>query len=296
MWKGKIYRHSIDGGREDRPPPFFILAPGRSGSTLLRRMITQHPEITIPPESGDAIPQAAMSFLGASTRDREMKEEEALRTFFCRSDIRYWDLDPAQIQPWLRDRSPSEKGLIGLYDAIYSTYGRVKEEKRVSHWGDKTPFLLFRMEWLRFLFPNALFIFLVRDGRDVVNSMLKRRGRGLKEACDRWKLGSRIVLKNHHDKRSRSVMLFYEEFVNYPERTLSELFERIGTYVPQDLKAYVDKSEKEYGDTVLEHHRKAKGAVDPENIGLWEKEMKKEERDLVQKELTPALKKLGYRP
>jgi hypothetical protein len=259
-------------------------------------MINEHPEVIIPPESGDAIPKAAMSFLSAaSSKGFGPRAQKALSVFFQNPDIRYWDLDRERVLEKVQKKDVSEKDLAGVFDTIYREYGIVKEDKTVTYWGDKTPFLLFRMDWLRLLFPKALFIFLLRDGRDVVNSMVHRLGRGQKASCDRWKIGSRIILNHHEDPHLRSVLIHYEEMVSNSERILRDLFERIGVSAPSELGESISKNDRDHGDMILEHHKKSKMAVDPSNIGLWRKEMSGEEQERVQKELGPMLKKLGYR-
>ena len=56
--------------------------------------------------------------------------------------------------------------------AIGTVYAVYAEERGKARWGDKTPMYMQNLRLLERLFPDALFVHLIRDGRDAALSFL----------------------------------------------------------------------------------------------------------------------------
>ncbi|MFB6258247.1 MAG: sulfotransferase [Flavobacteriales bacterium] len=293
-WKGWFRRKELNSGRSVRNDPFFILSSGRSGSTLLRRILTSHSQILIPPETGDAVTKATMTYIRGLGEDWRALSGRTVARFFSENGIRYWELEQGRVEEKVQSLPEEERDLFGILRSIYHEYEKKEQGEAVSIWGDKTPFLVFRMKWLQLLFPKALHILLVRDGRDVVNSMVQRRGRDLQEACHRWKMASRLILRRHGDQRFNTLLVRYEDLVGSPQWTMESIFQALGLHPPEAFSERLQGDPQERGDTILPHHQKSKHPIDPGNIGIWRKEMDQRQQERVQKELSSTLKKLGY--
>src|SRR5262249_56845592 len=57
-------------------------------------------------------------------------------------------------------------------EAIGTVYAVYAEERDKPRWGDKTPMYMQSLRLLERLFPDALFVHLIRDGRDAALSFL----------------------------------------------------------------------------------------------------------------------------
>jgi hypothetical protein len=145
--------------------PIFVVGAPRSGTTLLRIMLSSHPRIYIPPES-DFIPRL---YLGRArvpmSRDRA---ERDLRVILAnRRFLREWHdelPDPTAFVAALPEVTPA-----ALLDALYRAYAAQHDATR---WGDKSPIYARYVPLLTELFPSAQFIHLIRDGRDATLSTL----------------------------------------------------------------------------------------------------------------------------
>jgi len=74
-----------------------------------------------------------------------------------------------------------------LLEVVYRTLARKRGKSR---WGDKTPFNTFNMRELIKAFPNAQFIHIVRDGRDVHLSWREVdwcKGRDVRTSAEKWR-------------------------------------------------------------------------------------------------------------
>ena len=205
-------------------PPVFVLGVRRSGTTLLRVMLDRHPQLAVPDESY-FIPQLADRHRGPIDVDDFVDDLERLPT------LREWGIDVDALRPKLRPgQTPGEA--IG---AVYEVYA---EDRGKERWGDKTPMYMQRLPLLERLFPTALYVHLVRDGRDCALSFLQmpdgivtrswahpRDAAGFAcqwraEVAAAQKLGKRVGL--------RLLEVRYERLVAEPEDTLSTICGHVG--------------------------------------------------------------------
>jgi hypothetical protein len=139
--------------------PIFIVGCPRSGTTLLRNLLRSHPRLSFPPES-HFIPQIYEAY-GNPANEREARRlaEVLLRLRW----IRRWkcDFDAAAL---IACRS-----YACMIDELFQTWARKEGKPR---WGDKTPKNILHMHTLRSIFPQARFIHVYRDGRDVARSLI----------------------------------------------------------------------------------------------------------------------------
>ena len=141
--------------------PFFIVGSARSGTTLLRLMLDAHPDVSVPPEA---------RIITALWKGREEVEvDEFLRDMEAhksKSEVfRGWGLDPAAVREQLGHGGQARYS--DLIEACYLAYAGARGKRR---WGVKTPGFVERIPFISGLFPQARFIHLIRDGRDVALS------------------------------------------------------------------------------------------------------------------------------
>jgi len=143
-----------------RNPFVFVVGCPRSGTTLLQRMLDNHPQLAV---AYDTL------FIPAAVRGNKLKNPpvtpelvERVRTFkrFSRFGLGAETLD--QLAPEASDYAH----LVSLlYDAFARLHGKPLG-------GEKSPGYVRHMPMLQALFPEARFVHLVRDGRDVALSLL----------------------------------------------------------------------------------------------------------------------------
>jgi hypothetical protein len=145
--------------------PIFVIGAPRSGTTLLRIMLSSHPRIYIPPES-DFIPRL---YLGRARtpmgRDRAVRDAQVILGH--RRFLREWRdavPDPAAFVDALPELTPA-----ALLDALYRAYAA---QHGAARWGDKSPIYTHYIPLLAEIFPSAQVVHLIRDGRDAALSTL----------------------------------------------------------------------------------------------------------------------------
>ena len=134
----------------------------RSGTTLLRLMLDAHPDLAIPGET-HWVPKMIRKL------EKKPMSGDELAEFVI--DSKRWPdfhLDPDA----LRERYAGLRKVTAA-DAIRAFYGLYSEREGKSRYGDKTPGYLKEMLRIQRVLPEARFIHIIRDGRDVSLSHMR---------------------------------------------------------------------------------------------------------------------------
>ena len=136
--------------------PIFIVGCARSGTTLLRTMLNNHPLVAIPVESLFMIDYLR----AAQNRPIERFHQLVLHEF----EFQEWQLDLT-----LSDLAPYQT-VDTLLAYLHEQYAQ-QSGKQI--WGQKTPRFIRYGDLLKSTYPNARFIHLIRDPRAVAVSLTK---------------------------------------------------------------------------------------------------------------------------
>ena len=218
------------------PHPFlFIVGCARSGTTLLRMMFHAHPEVAIPPESS-FIPAFARRFGGVEP----FPAGDFAQALSRHRNFRFWQLDRQTVEGAVT----SVPDVAEALRVVYALYARAQGKPR---YGDKTPRYVREINTLASMFPEARFIHIVRDGRDVVSSFLTTRvgprtfGGGVRW----WK---RSVLDGIAAGRRLG-----------PQRYTEVLYERLVERPEDELRRLCTFAELEYEPLMLTYPEQRKG-------------------------------------
>ena len=234
--------------------PFFIVGSARSGTTLLRVILNAHPNVTVPPES---------RFVTELWRhSSEVSAERFLSALEQHRQFQSWNLPIEAVRTELNDRETVPYAVA--IEAVYAAYAKRVGKER---WGDKTPRYVEHIPFISELFPQARFVHLVRDGRDVALSYAKVPfgPKTVAKAAALWAL--RVCLGVSEGRRlgsDRYKEIRYEDLVDAPEQTTRSLCEFLGIRFDQDMMEYTEKAPefvfdkaKTYNPKVLEKPSKS---------------------------------------
>jgi hypothetical protein len=282
------------------PPAPFIVGVGRSGTTLLRMLLDAHPALAVPPETWFGWKARQLETEGAGPADFQ----QALTSLATWPDlgISHAELGEivSEVRPW---------SLGGGLRAIFRAYARRHGKPR---WGDKTPGNCLHMDVLSRLLPEARFVHILRDGRDVAVSM-----RGLHFAPRDRSAGAVAALWRDQIAQTRRLAgglehyreVRYERLVGDPEAVLRELCDYLRLdFTPAMLRAHERASDRlqELRDvsradgSVLAADRRRLllgGVAKPPStsrVGRWRDCLSPAEVDAVEQAAGPMLAELGY--
>lgn len=281
-----------------RYAPFFIIGAARSGTTLLRRVLTAHSELHIPPETfalGDVV-------RGFRRWGRGLEWDElvslVLSRFEFHSEFHTFDTWLGPLVPRLASVPAAERNLAHVIDGFYRFHA--EQHGGATRWGDKTPLNTLEkgtLEGLIEVFPDARFVHLVRDGCDVVYSHLAGGFmRDLREAGERWVTMTSRARRFVAAHPQSAIEIRYESLVAEPEAQVRRLCEFLAVkFEPAMLGS--ERSASALGDVPEWYwHEEVARPIHGGNIGKGRRFFSATEREELQRIIGGELAALGYAP
>jgi hypothetical protein len=228
--------------------PFFIFSCGRSGSSLLSRMLNKHPRIAVPYEShlfNTFYPW--LKYYGDLTNPRN--RERLVNDILSTDVLQDWSpqVDLRKVLSLIRVHN-----FGGIVDAILQSWA---ESLNKSRWGEKTPKHLFYWREIHEYFPKAKFIHIVRDGRDVSISWIKARfgPKTIYSAAKQWDSYLKVIEGFRNSICSQTFYeIHYEDLLENPEKILSEICNFLGeTFDSKMLEFYKEQTSYRTDETNL---------------------------------------------
>lgn len=273
----------------DAPFP-FVVGRGRSGSTLLRAMLDSHPEMAVPPES-HFIP----FFDGHRTRYEDgggFAPERFLEDLLRYSRFQRWGLPEEEVREAFAASPPRT-----VADAVRRAFAVYARHQGKARYGDKTPEYVMHLPTLARLFPEARFVHLVRDGRDVTLSYLDVRF-GPSTVAESALLWKRFVREGRVAGRAlgadRYLELRYEDLVDDPERELHRICAFVDLRYDDAMLRYFERAEEVVSGVVS--RRGHRNIFLPPTSGLrdWRRDMRPRDVAVFEAVAADLLEELGY--
>ncbi len=207
-------RRPVPAPETERPPAPFVVGVPRSGTTLLRLMLDAHSLMAIPPET-HFIPKL-IRLVEKSKGDARAEAIELV------TNHRRWpdyELDPDDYA----SRLPTD-GQLDATTAVRAFYDAYAASESKPRWGEKTPQYLRMMGRIQRALPEARFVHIIRDGRDVAVSLLSVEWgpTSVEHAAEHWV----DEIRTAHRKRDRIHHYMewrFEQLVSDPEPLLREV-------------------------------------------------------------------------
>jgi hypothetical protein len=271
--------------------PIFIIGVARSGTTLLSLMLDSHSRIAIPYESHFfvAFYQKYHGKVFESPDERRGLVEQIL----AEPAVQAWDVT---VRPEEVDLAQCAT-LGSTIDQVFQTYAR-KNNKDI--WGEKSPPYTQYVYMIEKMFPNARYIHLIRDGRDVALSLMEKTwGPGdLVSSLEYWARQiscARRMLYMLPDHKYMEVR--FEELVANPEVELRRVTQFLGIeFEPAMLDAYRQRAASKVGDLINSIHPHLNEKPSTDQAYKWKKKLGPADQALAYEIAGTELEELGYEP
>lgn len=283
--------------------PLFIGACPRSGTTLLRSLLDNHPELAMPAETDFVLPLFRNRVGYGDLRDDANRRRVADWIFREKGHgsvrlrpkgVRERPLTPDEAVERLVAAPPT---LGSLVEACFRMYAEAHGKPR---WGDKRPAYAGYVSALFRLFPDAQFVNVVRDPRGAVASLMRlgwhKPKVALAASTATWETS--IARVDHAARRLRPDQLLdvrYEDLVRDPAAVL----ERVCRFANLDAseQALNQMLTGERGGTFRPGwHDRLSEPIDTAPIDNWRRHLQPQQVALVEAAAAPSFARFGYRP
>lgn len=249
--------------------PFFVVGASRSGTTLLRLILTSHSAVHVPRETWFLI-----DLMGSLPSDRPLSRSEvAVAETIIRGHPRWhdWEIgDSALHRAFAAQTEPH------LRDLIRSLYALDSERIGKPIWGDKTPGYVTHIQALSRLIPDSRFVHVIRDARDTCRSLSGQGwyGRALYRAGAYWakSVGAGIA-QGRALPRQRYLEVHYEDLVLDTEHTVRDVCGFLRIPFEEEMLRFHHNDQVDIPDWARRHHRKLSRPPRPDDVGVWRRTM-----------------------
>lgn len=256
--------HSDPSGRG----PIFVVGTMRSGSTLFRLVLDAHPHIAISEETG---------FVGGLAAAKQIPNWARGRDWYRRIG---WSED--EVDARLRD----------FYAGMFERYARAQGKRR---WGEKTPFHSWHIAEMERVFPDAVFVAIVRHPGAVVHSLVTKFHYEAADAVAYWDTTNKEILRRALElDDDRFALLRYEDLVEHPEGTLQELVGFLGEPWSDDLLRHNDVQAARGTPRISAGSTRTRDAISADLAHRWVDALDEEALALLESRAAPLAGFFGY--
>jgi hypothetical protein len=265
--------------------PFFIVGNPRSGTTLLRFILSSHSRIYIPEETGFLA--HLQRYVG---RELSRSEVDRLVVRLGRMNAEWQGLVDNFDEFYARLPVPNLTHVLDqLYRIKLTPHGAVR-------WGDKGPSYVRVLDSIDAIFPTAQYIHVIRDGRDCTLSAIKKWG-------DRFRYYDTYYLMQNW---SRNVQAGRTAGEWLAERYLEVRYEQLVSDVEAVVRRICDFLGESFERTMLDHtglarqlaaptgHREVEQPVSQRTVENWRQSMPIFDQQVSARIAGPLLAELGY--
>lgn len=218
------------------PFPIFLLGSGRSGTTLLQKILNSADDVMIWGEHGGFLKKLARAYY-AHTENPKVKRKIFLQNpgpndpNLDHHRLRLTDFDYCWMN-WYGRREVAAN-FAGLIESFFHPPGMEKRHwgfKEIRYGGEDRV-----VEMLAELFPNARFVFIVRNPVDVIASQASLGwgsktsvGSGWKRLAEAWAAQNRALLEFQRTNEGRTRFVRFESLTSADPGPVEDLFDWLG--------------------------------------------------------------------
>lgn len=263
---------SAMGERLEHAQPLFLLGAARSGTTVLAKILNSHPRVLMTDET------AVFLLLAGVIEKARVGVREGL--WYGKTYNQQWaELLKEQARPLVRK----------FYERIAKEEGKTQ----LAFWGDKHPHYAACLDFIHELFPQARYVFLRRDPRDVAVSIARMNNWPLAEGIRAAEEFYRLY-REFFDRHPELPVfhLRYEELVRDYAHAAGEVFHWLGLETTAEVEQFLALKARRDAHTPMREE-------DPEqdfsrSVGRFHQVFSEEDHALAEEVLGPYVRQLRY--
>jgi hypothetical protein len=244
------------------------------------RLILDRGDVAIPPESMFLI-----------DLDSHTPAQELVRDAWNHPRVRLWKLsgEPPVIPAGLSTAEAYRFAVSAPFVAYAKREGKTR-------WGDKTPAYIGHIDLLAAVWPEAHFVVLVRDGRDVALSVMKVPfgPNNVWAAARSWAAAIRHGREAARRFPGRVLTLRYEDLVARPAEEVPKVCAFLGLEYNPDMLAIEETDRAKVVEDQAEWFTNVWAGITTDAVGKWRTEMTPHQQRVFESVAGDELREFGY--
>ncbi len=274
--------------------PIFIVGMPRSGTTLLRSILTSHSGIAIPPET-HYFNHWLKEYQHLDLLGRSEDFEAFWQTFTESERFSYFGVEPAALAH--RMEHQGLLGFPGIFQALIEEYTAGKQKRR---WGEKTPAHFQHLDTIFQWFPDAQILWLLRDPRATIASLLKVEWASsyAHVNAEQWQ-DSVDRYEKSWAQHPQVYLVRYEDLVQDPQAQIPKLCEFLQE--PFEAQMLQERTERDMpvpfqSGWGFEHLRRAMQPADVTSLQKWRDQLSADQVSAIEAITRRSMLQYGYEP
>ncbi len=268
----------------------FVVGCVRSGTTMLRAMLDSHSQLAVPPES--YFVPLAVALADRYETATGVDQEALLAAIVADPSFSEWQIPADDVRDLWRAAAP-----VDVPAAMTDLYARYASKRGKPRYGDKTPANVLYVELLAGAFPNGRFLHIVRDGRDVVPSLMEmhfgpdRFGAAAlfwRDRVSRGRAGGRRIGADRYRE------IRYEDLVADPESVLRDVCAFFDLAFEPSMLDYHERADEVLDGLRFTHHVQGIRRPPSRDVRDWRANLPDHEVQLFEALAGDLLDELGY--
>ena len=276
---------------------YFILGNPRSGTSLLRIVLNAHPNIIAPPESG------FLQWWFNSYKEWPPEDIEAFAgDIHSSKKFETWNISIDELVASLETNAPNSYGEACAL--IYLHYARSIGKSQIKAIIDKNNYYIHHIPEIRKIWPDANFIHLVRDGRDVACSYLELKDiatdspyrpklpEDVASIAREWVSNNQLIERELSDIPERRLLIRYEDLISEKRSTLDRILEFADLEWSDQLDDHTSGNDEPA--STMDWKKRTRGPFDPARVGRYRSCLSDDQISTFEKLAGSALEHYGY--
>jgi hypothetical protein len=263
--------------------PIFVVGHPRSGTTLLASLLDSHTQVAVPPET---------HFFDATRRwggrDERLPVDTLVQELQRNPRLGDLGLDPEDIR---RRLGGGQSSLSVLLRAALEAYAEQRGKPRAA---EKTPGHLWYVEQIIRWYPAAVVIWIVRDGRDCVGSLLRMpwTHSSVRLHSLQWQRSSSTCRRWQRRFPDRVLRIRYEDLLADPDAQFTRIQDFAG--LAREPVRHEDRSSDLVPEWEVDWKDKSTQELDASRTQAWRRETTSRQLATMNVFMGPELRRLGY--
>jgi protein-tyrosine sulfotransferase len=279
----------LDIDKINNTPFFFIVARGRSGTTMLQTILDSNSNTIIPLESRLII-HLKRKYLSVKKWNAELLDSFIIDLYHDTKFERYWNVDREKLKASFNAIPHDRITFQLLCKIVYLSYPSPFNKKEILLIGDKNPtYSIFTKELIE-VFPDAKFIHLLRDYRDNIVSNVKIfKAEKIAVAAQGWMAYNKHIEKEKLKHSKQFITARYEDIVENPKENVLAICKFLGIefnekmlHFDKVIKEKAQNEYKKYDKEIAYSHPNIVDPINTKNVNKWKNELTENQIEIIE--------------